>query len=98
MSGIKAEGICSISYKAPAPTKSIDYEGAVAEAKRKRMLKWFPETVEQHTVAVLTTDWEAVWESLQWVKGDGTTIGALLDRFTTETQGKRVFRPRFSKD
>jgi hypothetical protein len=97
MSGIKAEGICSISYKAPAPTKSIDYEGAVAEAKRKKLINpiALAASITHHTVSAI--QWDMVWADLSLL-GDQKIRGEIAEKFTTETQGKRVFRPRFSKD
>lgn len=92
-SGIKAEGICSITYKAPKPTCDTDYEAMVAHIQAQGSAPNTGKAVTANTTRV--TDWAGVFKALDL---DAKKRKTLLAAFSTETQGKRVFRPRFAKD
>lgn len=94
-SGIKAEGICSITYKAPAAKEIIDYEGAVVEAKRKKIVTGLNTAMKRNTHMMPEISWDLVWAEVTIPVEQRL---ALLEKFSEITQGARKFAPRYAKD
>jgi putative phage-type endonuclease len=98
-SGIRAEGICSITYRSGPDRVTTHYEDAVNYAR----LWEIPSTstsqaavrglIARHTTPQV--DWQAVWQGLDLTDQARARI---LETYTTTTHGTRVFRPRFLKD
>ncbi|MFH1731954.1 MAG: lambda-exonuclease family protein [Planctomycetota bacterium] len=94
--GIVADGICTISYKAPPPTADLDYEGLVVQARRRRIAEGatVDAAILEHTTAA--TDWQAVWSRID------PRVGAVRDELVAQAtrlvQGRRRFAPRFERD
>ncbi len=97
-SGIRAEGICSITYTAPAEKIAIDYAGAVARALAISDTigpEQYEPIRDRHTEVMRSVNFARVWDDLPLEK----SIRAEIEKqFSTVIQGKRVFRPRFAKD